>query len=56
VFFESLRDYGLVQFGVTPASHDWTLLFKTIPSNDDHSLQQALFKAKQSRFEFGEQG
>jgi hypothetical protein len=56
VFFELLRDWGSVQFSVTPTSHAWTLLYKNLPPRDDHVLQEALLKAKGARFEFGEQG
>jgi hypothetical protein len=54
LFFEFLRDWASVQFGVTSLSRGWTLLYKTLPPNADCSLQRVLLKAKQSRFEFGE--
>jgi hypothetical protein len=56
IFFDNLRDWGTVQIGVTPQSHEWTLLFKTMPPSDESKLKQALLRAKQSRFEFGEEG
>jgi hypothetical protein len=56
IFFDSLRDFGAVHIGVTPQSNDWTLLFKQLPPSDESKLQQALLRAKQSRFEFGEEG
>ena len=56
IAFESLRDWCSVQFGVTPFSRDWVLVYKSLPPNVDHSLQQALLKGKQARFEFGESG
>ena len=54
--FESLRDWSQVQFGVTPLSRRWDLIYKTLPPYEDHALQEALLKAKQARFEHGEQG
>lgn len=56
VVMEELRDYGNVGFGVTPASPGWTLVYKSLPPNDDHELTSALLAAKQSRFEHGESG
>jgi hypothetical protein len=56
VVFEGLKDWGYVQFGVTPLSRGWGLIYKTLPPYDDHNLQEALLRAKQARFEHGEEG
>lgn len=56
IAFECLRDWCSVQFGLTPFSRKWVLLYKSLPPNEDHALQEALLKAKQARFEFGEKG
>ena len=52
----NLSEWASVCFGPTPLSHGWCLLYRSLPPYDDYHLKEALLKAKQARFEFGERG
>lgn len=52
--FESLVDYGNVQFGQSPFMSGWTIVYKTRSPYEEHLLNGALLKARQARFEHGQ--
>jgi hypothetical protein len=55
-YVNSLRDFACVTFGPLALQRGWTLVFKSLPPPDEMHLQEAFLKAKQARFEFGEEG
>lgn len=56
IFFQSLGDYGHVEFGEVPGSRDLRLIYKNQTPNRAYGLAKAILDAKQARFEHGESG
>jgi hypothetical protein len=54
--FESLSDYGHVEFGQIPFRPEIALVYKALNPYLEHHLHGALLKAKQARFEHGKNG
>ncbi|HXG11593.1 MAG TPA: hypothetical protein VNK04_17695 [Gemmataceae bacterium] len=55
-FLSDLSDWASVAFGSVPLSRGWCLVYRSLPPTDEVTLKEALLKAKQARFEFGESG
>ncbi|MBP8655083.1 MAG: hypothetical protein WBK37_05740 [Kiritimatiellia bacterium] len=55
-YLNGLRDFSRVTFGRSPLHQGWTLVFSPLPPPLEVDLQRAFLKAKQARFEFGEEG
>lgn len=55
-YFESLADYGHVEFGQVPRRPGISLVYKTPNPYEEHHFNGARLKAKQARFEHGKSG